>query len=140
MVVQHLRVREMGSIGERCYEFVLLQQCPTCLVHLIWMVLEMRGRWSYSFCFVGCCFQDLFNIVCSILMQFLSNFFTTRLVSVHVVHPYSRIDLTAAWKKLFYFIREVWFPYDLYNLSIAVHAFTSCILISFSVDEMLLLW
>ena len=32
-------------------------------------------------------------------------FFSIRLVSVHVVHPYSRINTTAAWKKtMFYFI------------------------------------
>ena len=40
---------------------LLLQQCLTCLVHLIWMVFEMGGWWPYSCCFVGCCFQDLFN-------------------------------------------------------------------------------
>ena len=28
------------------------------------------------------------------------SFFSLRLVSVHVVHPYSSIDTTAAWKKL----------------------------------------
>ena len=50
----------------------LLQLCPTCLVHLIWMVLEMRGRYSYYL--VGCCFQDLFNKAHRILMQFPSSF------------------------------------------------------------------
>ena len=35
---------------------VLLQQGPTSLVCLIWMVLEMGGRWLYSCCFVGCWF------------------------------------------------------------------------------------
>ena len=33
-------------------------------------------------------------------MQFPSSFLSSRLVSVHVVHPYSSIDSTAAWKKL----------------------------------------
>ena len=32
--------------------FLLLQQCPTCLVHLIWMVLVTGSRWLYSCCFV----------------------------------------------------------------------------------------
>ena len=40
---------------------LLLQQCPACLVHLTWIVFMMEGRWSYSWCFVGCCLQELFN-------------------------------------------------------------------------------
>ena len=39
-----------------------LQQYPACLVCLIWIVFMMGGRWPYSWCFVGCCLQDLFNI------------------------------------------------------------------------------
>ena len=41
---------------------LLHQQCPACLVHLTWIVSMMGGRWPYSWCFVGCCHQDLFNI------------------------------------------------------------------------------
>ena len=41
---------------------LLLQQCPACLVRLTWIVFVMGGRWPYSWCFVGCCRQDLFNI------------------------------------------------------------------------------
>ena len=33
---------------------LLLQQCPACLVRLTWIVFVMGGRWSYSWCFVGC--------------------------------------------------------------------------------------
>ena len=40
---------------------LLLQQCPLCLVCLIWMVFEMGGRWPCSCCFVRCGLQDLFN-------------------------------------------------------------------------------
>ena len=47
---------------------LLLQQCPVCLVHLTWIVFVMGGRWPYSWCFVGCCRQDLFNIACNILV------------------------------------------------------------------------
>ena len=54
--------------------FSLLQQCPSCLVNLIWMVLEMGGWWPYSSCFVGCWLQDLFNIAHSILMLLLFSF------------------------------------------------------------------
>ena len=39
----------------------LLQQCPACLVRLIFIVFVMSGRWPYSCCFVGCCHQDLFK-------------------------------------------------------------------------------
>ena len=47
---------------------LLLQQCPTCLVHLTLIVFVMGGRWPYGCCFVGCCLHDLFNIDCSILV------------------------------------------------------------------------
>ena len=47
---------------------LLLQQCPACLVRLTWIVFVMGGRWPYSWCFVGCCRQDLFNIARSILV------------------------------------------------------------------------
>ena len=47
---------------------LLLQQCPACLVCLIWIVFMMGGRWPYSWCFVGCCHQDLFNIARNILV------------------------------------------------------------------------
>ena len=48
--------------------FLLLQQCPACLVRLTWIVFVMGGRWPYSWCLVGCCRQDLFNIARSILV------------------------------------------------------------------------
>ena len=32
---------------------LLLQQCPACLVCLIWIVFVMGGRWLYKCCFVG---------------------------------------------------------------------------------------
>ena len=38
---------------------LLLQQYPACLT---WIVFVMGGRWPYSWCLVGCCHQDLFNI------------------------------------------------------------------------------
>ena len=74
-----------------------LQQCP---MSLIWMILEMGGKWPHSCCLLGCCFQNLFNISHSILVQFLFCFFSICLISIHVVIPYSRVDTTATWKKL----------------------------------------
>ena len=68
---------------------LLLQHCLTYLVHLIWMVFEMGGRWLYSCRFVGCCFQDLFSIAHSILVKSSSSFFlyskTASMRCIHIV-------------------------------------------------------
>ena len=48
---------------------LLLQQCPTCLVCLTWILFVMGGRWPYSWCFVG-----IAPRTCSILLAaFLCN-------------------------------------------------------------------
>ena len=47
---------------------LLLQQCPACLVRLTWIVFVMGGRRLCSWCLVGCCRQDLFNIARNILV------------------------------------------------------------------------
>ena len=47
---------------------LLLQQCSVCLVRLTWIVFVIGGRRPYSWCFVGCCRQDLFNIALNILV------------------------------------------------------------------------
>ena len=47
---------------------LFLQQCPACLFRLTWIVFVMGGRWLYSWCLVGCCRQDLFNIARNILV------------------------------------------------------------------------
>ena len=57
---------------------LLLQQCPACLVRLPWIVFVMAGRWPYSWCFVRCCLQDLFNIARSsslVISNYKSIFF-----------------------------------------------------------------
>ena len=117
---------------------LLLQQCPACLLRLAWIVFVMGGRWPYSWCLVGCCRQDLFNIACSILVWLQSSFFSSYLVSVQVVHPYSSIDTTAAWKKLRFILSVRSDFHMIESLSIAVHAFVSRVSMSFSVDETLL--
>ena len=76
------------------------------------MVLEMRSRCSYICFFVGCYFLDLFTITRSILVQYLSSFFAIRIVSVQVVHPYSQIDTTAVWKKLYLVLLDKTDPLD----------------------------
>ena len=117
----------------------LLQQCPTCLVCRIWMVLEIGGKYPYSCCFVGCCFLDLFSMAPCILVQFPSMFFSICLVGVHMVHPCSRNDTTVAWKKLHFILSDRSDFNMIDNLFIAVYVFISRILMSFSVDEILLL-
>ena len=58
-------------------------------------------------------------------------------VRVHVVHPYSSIDVTAAWKKL-RFILSVRSDFHIIDsLLIAVHAFVNLVSMSFSVDATL---
>ena len=47
---------------------LLLQQCYACLVRLTCIIFVMGGRWPNSWCFVGCCRQDLFNIAGNILV------------------------------------------------------------------------
>ena len=119
---------------------LLLQQCPACLVRLIWIVFVMGGRWPYSWCFVGCCRQDLLNIPRNILVLLPFSYISSRFVSVQVMHVYSNIDTIAAWKKL-RFILSVRSDFHMIDrLSIAVHAFVSRVSMSFSVDETLLPW
>ena len=62
-------------------------------------------------------------------------FLSIRLVSVHVVHPHSSIDTTAAWKKLHFIlsVRSDFYMTD--NLLLAVHVFVGRVLMSVSVDE-----
>ena len=65
LLLGHMR----GSIGiSLMSSSLLLQQCPACLVHLTCIVFVMGGRWPYSWCLVGCCRQDLFNIARNILV------------------------------------------------------------------------
>ena len=47
---------------------LLIQQYPACLDRLTWIVFVMGARWAYSWCFVGCCRLDLFNIARNILV------------------------------------------------------------------------
>ena len=58
-----------GSIGvHRLWARPCFSSSPACLICLTWIVFVMGGRWPYSWCFEGCCLQDLFNIGRSILV------------------------------------------------------------------------
>ena len=65
---------------------LLFQQCPVCLVRLIWIVFLMGGKWPYSCCFVGCCLPGLFNIASSILVSLPSSFFFLFFSFVYIPH------------------------------------------------------
>ena len=95
-------------------------------------------RWLYSFCFVEYYLKDFFNTARSILLQFPLSLFSIYFVSVHEVHPYSSIDTTAARKTLHFILSDRSEFLMTNNLSIALHAFASRVLMSFSVDETLL--
>ena len=115
---------------------LLLQQCPACLVRLTRIVCEIEGWWSYSCFIVGCCFHDLFAR--SILVHLPSSLFSMRLVRVQVVQTYSSTDMTTVWKNCRFSlsVRSDFHITD--NLFVADHAFLIRVLISLSVDEILL--
>ena len=70
-------------------------------------------------------------------MQFLSSFFSVSFASVFVVHPYSCIGTTAAWKKSSFILTDTPGFYMIDSLSIPVHVFAWLILTPLLVDEML---
>ena len=94
------------------------------------------GKWPYSCCFVGYCFQDLYKIACTNLVQFQSSFFFKHFIEVQVIQPYN-IDMATTSKKSHSILSERYF-HMVINLLIAVNAFSMLILTLFSVDEILL--
>ena len=118
--------------------FLLLQLCPTCFVRLTWMVCQMWGKWPYSCCFVGCCFQDLFTQLTAFWWSSYLAFFSTRFVSVRLVHPYKSMDTRTTWKKSCFNLWN-WLDFHMIdNPSIAFYTFPKHMLTSFSVDVMLM--
>ena len=59
---------ELLSVNSGWLPCLCSSQYPACLIRLILIVFMMGGRWPYSCCFMGCCLQDLFNIIRSILV------------------------------------------------------------------------
>ena len=86
---------------------------------------------------MGSYFQDSFDIARSIFVYFPYSFFSIRFVSIYVVHLYSSIDTTTAWKKSRFILDRPDF-HMIENQLTAVNAFARCILTSVSVDEILL--
>ena len=85
----------------------LLQYCSSHLAPLTWINYEIGGKWPYSCCLVGYFFQDLFKTACSILMYFLSSFFSMHFVRLQVVQPYSSTDIDKAWKNVRYILSGI---------------------------------
>ena len=83
---------------EKCHDLVLASLAVSRMSCLSWIVFEMSCKWHNNCCFIGCCFQDLFKIVGSILVSFLSAFFSMHFLIIHVVHPHSSIDTVTAWR------------------------------------------
>ena len=99
---------------------LLLKQCPACLVRLTCIVFVMGGKWPYSWCLVGCCCQDLFNIALNILYLLKPNstfwptwfivfykslwgFFNWHLKKVYQFWPICEAEF---W--IFVFMKELW--------------------------------
>ena len=71
---QLLHVRDKAFIGWRHFWVWPAVSCISSSSYFGWF--ERYGsRWPCMSCFVGCCFQDLFNIARTILVQFPSSFF-----------------------------------------------------------------
>ena len=128
-----------GPLEYITYEFVLTS--PATSYKIVSSNLDsFRDRWLVAVQLLRCGIlppgfvRNSSQHFCVIAVKL----FSPCLVSVYVVHPYSSIDSTAAWKKrrFILFVRSDFHMTD--RLSIAVHAFASRVLTSFSVDETLL--
>ena len=97
----------------------------------------MRDKWPYRCCFLGCWFQDLFNVTRSILDPSPSYYFSMRIVSIHVC-LFCSTDTTIAWKKSHFILSDRSDLHMIDNQPNAVHAFTRWILTTLSGDETLL--
>ena len=119
-------------------EFIFVSSEESYVSCSSWMVFEIGGKWPYSCCFVGCCFQNLFKTACSILVLFLSSLFSIHLANNHTVHPYNSTNTFIAWKKSHFILSNSSDFHMINNLLIKVHTFARCILKSLSVEEILL--
>ena len=88
--------------------------------------------------FVGYCFHVLFKTARSILVQVPSNVFSRRFVMVQMVQPYSSTDITTTLKNCRFRLSASSDFHMTYNLFVASNASPIRVLISLSVDEILL--
>ena len=71
--------------------------CPVRWVRLTWVAREMRGEWSYNWCFMWFCFHDLLKKNKKHLAQFPSSFFSKHFVKVYVGKLYNSTETGTAW-------------------------------------------
>ena len=118
---------------------LLLQQFPACLVRLILIVFVQLLLYGVLLPgLVQYCSQHSCVIAVKLFLHTkrMEKKLDSNYTRVHVVHPYSSIDTTAAWKKL-HFILSVRFDFHMTDRqSTVVHA--RRVSMSVSVDERLL--
>ena len=114
---------------------LLLQQCPAYQVCLTWIVFVMAIQLLLCGMLPLGLVQYCSQHSCVIAIKLLLHTF-----SVHVVHPYSSMDPTTAWKKLCFIllVRSGFHMTD--SQLIAVYAFPSHMLMSVLVDGTLLVY
>ena len=118
---------------------LLLKLCLACPVRLNWIVFCDGWKVAVQMLLCGGAASRTCSILPAVFLCICRQaFFSIRLVSVHVVHPYTSTDTTVTWKKLC-FILSVRSDFHMTNsLWLSVHAFASRLLLSLSVDETLL--
>ena len=104
----------------------LLQRCPLCLFRLTCIVSVMGSRTTATLSGVASRTSSVLRA--AFLCNCCQAIFSVRLVSVHVVHPYTSIDTTAAWEKLRFILSVRTDSHMTGSLSIAVDAFAGHVL------------
>ena len=116
---------------------LLLQLCLACLVRLTRIVFVIAGAHRAA------ALWGVASWTCSIFLAvFLCNcrqdFFSIRLVSEHVVHPYSSIETTAAWENYHIYIYIYIYIYIFIYIYIYIYIcrITNLYIIIFDIDNM----
>ena len=113
--------------------YLLLQLIPAGIVHFTLNICGRGSKWFYSCCFVGSFFQYLFKTARSILVNFLSGFFSVSLDFGWFIYKVVRPQLG----RIFHFYQRTDFHIIDY-LSIVIPTFPMHMFASLSVDEILL--
>ena len=136
----HMAVQKQDDQHEHTYSsYVRIRDVALKTCQRRWMIGRSGERGSGISVLAARHDHDDTTIALSILVKLSPSFLSIRLVSIQVVHPYSSMDTTTAWKKLRFILSDSSDSYMTDNLSIAVRACAGRVLMSFSVDEMLLL-